>query len=116
MPRPYQIQGKAATDIEYNVALALDRLGWRYDFQVPFGGGRRRPGGTVVDFIVHTIPLPTPLYVHGEYWHRGEESELDRILIGKKRGFRLPVIIYGKEAANVEQARQTLIKKLGFGN
>lgn len=75
--RAYEVQGKKATMNEYNVSLALDALGYEYYFQVNLFGGRMELGGIVLDFLVLTNPLPTPLWVHGDYWHTGEAREKD---------------------------------------
>ena len=73
----YTVQGKSASLNEYNVALGLEALGYEYTFQVNLFGGRMELGGVVLDFLVDTVPLPTPLWVHGEYWHTGEAREKD---------------------------------------
>jgi hypothetical protein len=60
---------------EWWVALALDRLGVEYLFQVPVLGGRRLRGGIVVDFLLMLPPSQVPLNVKGAYWHRQEQEE-----------------------------------------
>lgn len=74
---PWYIQDKLATSYEYNVARALEKLDLEFEFQVSFFGGRRLRGGIIVDFWVFTKPLPTPLWVHGEYWHKGRQRTID---------------------------------------
>lgn len=54
---------------EYWCALALYRLKLNFTFQKHVMGGRAGRGGQVVDFWVYTVPLPTPIYIQGDYWH-----------------------------------------------
>ena len=53
---------KPGSKEEWWIALALWRWGWTFGYQVSFFGGRRLKGGQVVDFMVDTVPLRTPLY------------------------------------------------------
>lgn len=76
----YQIQGHKATLPEFNVAIALYRLGFDFIYQAQFNGGRGSPGGIEVDFLVDTVPYPTPVWVHGEFWHMsGDQRNRDRL-------------------------------------
>lgn len=75
--KEYFIQEKRATSYEYNVALALEKVGLTFVFQLSSMGGRNFRGGIVLDFLVETRPLPTPLWVHGEYWHMGKRRTID---------------------------------------
>jgi len=79
----YEIQGKGASLNEYNVALGLESMGYEYEFQVDLFGGRRELGGAVLDFLVVTVPLPTPLLVQGDYWHSGIDHEKDLLLMAR---------------------------------
>lgn len=54
---------------EYWVALALYRLNLDFEFQYQLFGGRKYKGGQVIDFWVKTVPLPTPIFVQGWYFH-----------------------------------------------
>ena len=54
---------------EYWVALALYRLHLDFEFQYQLFGGRKYKGGQVIDFWVRTVPLPTPIFVQGWYFH-----------------------------------------------
>lgn len=115
--REYTIQEKAASLYEYNVSLALDSLGFDYIFQVNIFGGRMELGGIVLDFLVDTVPLPTPLWVHGEYWHTGAAREKDlyqQAQIEDQMGNQLmPAIeIWGWQAATPELARMWLARYL----
>ncbi len=66
---------------EFWCALALYRLKLDFEFQKHVMGGRSGRGGQVVDFWVHTAPLPTPIYIQGDYWHyaagRSYQSQLN---------------------------------------
>jgi hypothetical protein len=119
MPEGAQIQGKGVSSIlEWRVALALDKFGWEYIYQLGVAGGRSLRGGQVIDFLVLTIPLPTPLYVHGEYWHGGKQSAkdaLERIMFSAYMHGRmqLPVILWGAQLQTQEMADQAILKLFG---
>jgi|GEM_PF-2496475 len=67
---PMIVQGRTAGSLnEYNVAIALGMLKLTFEYQVPIMGGRNFRGGSVIDFMVHTVPIPTPVWVQGDYWH-----------------------------------------------
>jgi hypothetical protein len=113
---------KAGSSLEWVVAQALWKLKFVFDYQVSVNGGRMR-GGTVIDFLVHTAPLYTPLYSHGEYWHKGRNGMDDDLTIANvKRGLARmgisatePVIVWGAECPNVDAATRVLQKRLGHG-
>ena len=75
-----QVQGKRASDLEFNLAAALSKNKWSFEFQVGFFGGRSVAGGFVIDFAVDTAPLPTPVNVQGAYWHTNEQREQDKLV------------------------------------
>lgn len=107
-----KIQGKYPdSQTEVNVAQALDNLGYEYIFQYWLGGRTR--GSKEIDFLVLTVPKPTPLLVHGEYWHTGlmaVEDELKEAEINSQmRGLWNKVeIIWDYEAETVEEAQSRL--------
>lgn len=114
------VQGKAASAEEHRVAVALDKLHWPYEFQVGFFGGKSLRGGTVVDFLVFTIPS-TPLYVDGEHWHKNAQSEKDnlvrKLLVASSHGsLREIVVIYGSEVKTQEDADAIVLKYFGRYN
>jgi hypothetical protein len=74
--RVYTVKGLKASLNEYNVALALDKLELEYTFQMSVGT-RGQTGTTILDFLVKTVPQPTPVWVHGEHWHMGERRGRD---------------------------------------
>jgi len=115
--RTYEVQGKNATLNEYNVALGLDNLGFEYVFQVNLFGGRMELGGVVVDFVVMTVPLPTPLWVHGEFWHTGEAREKDLLQqaqVEAEMGSEMlpPIELWGYQTATPELALMWLRRYL----
>jgi hypothetical protein len=76
-PVRYEVHGKRASSYEYYVSVALDKFGLDYLFQVDYWGGRRLAGGMVLDFLVFTEPVPTPIFVQGAYFHQGERRSVD---------------------------------------
>lgn len=116
-PKEKYIQGKRATSYEWNVATALDELKIKFWFQVGFFGGRKLKGGLIVDFIIDTVPLPTPVWVHGEYWHKGQQRTIDqmqRVTLFAYMGGSLQkgVVIWGDEVKTVEDAKVAIKKKV----
>lgn len=77
------IQGKKPGSVqEWRVGYCLQYLlKVPFEFQKAVAGGRRLRGGQVVDFWVFTKPLPTPIYVQGDYWHKGIKAVEDDIKI-----------------------------------
>ena len=73
---------------EYWCALALYKLDLRFDFQKHVMGGRTGRGGQVVDFWVYTVPLPTPVYIQGDYWHYANGRSYDsQLKIAKLKAY-----------------------------
>ena len=105
----FTVNGKKASSYEYYVSLAFDTLELPYIFQFEVLGGRRRLGGFLIDFLVLTRPLSTPVWVHGEYWHRGRQTLVDQyqqaLLMSIMRGrINKPVILFGKDVSTPEDA------------
>ena len=114
-PEDYTIQGSKATDIEWRVGVVLERLGLDYKFQYPLRGGRSARGGIVLDFLVFTVPLRTPLDLRGDYWHQPRqkiEDDLGLALAMSKGSYAEPVIIYGSQLQTMEQAYSTVKREL----
>lgn len=111
------IQGKPAGSInEANVADALIKLGYEFEFQYYFGGAGLR-GSQIIDFLVFTPPRPTPLFVHGKYWHTNsnaleEELKMAEITSRTRGTWAQPVIIWDYECESVEQAKNILLGRL----
>lgn len=111
----YTIRGSDASDIEWRVAVVLERLGLDYIYQYALGGGRTKRGGIVLDFKVWTTPLPTPLDIRGDYWHQPKqriEDDLGLALALSRDRYAEPVIIYGGELQTVEQAYSTVKREM----
>lgn len=101
---------------EINVAVALDRLDLDYIFQYQVGLPGVR-GSQVIDFLVYTVPSPTPLFVHGRYWHEGRMGAEDALkmaeLTSHSRGkWADPVILWGEDTETVEDAVAALRKEM----
>lgn len=65
---------------EWRLALALDHYKIDYYYQYAIGGGRggkQFRGGQVIDFLVLTYPLKTPVSVENTFTHpKSRESQL----------------------------------------
>ena len=108
---------KVDSENEWNVGLALQRLGYEFDYQ-HYLGGRGVRGSVIVDFLVYTNPLPVPLFVHGEYWHTGTKAMEDQLQMqyieSRMRGtWDTPVIIWGNQCETEEDALAIVREKLG---
>jgi hypothetical protein len=102
------IQGIPAGSInEWNVAMALNRLHWDFDYQVPVFGGRMTPGGQVIDFLIKLPPKPIPLFVQGAYWHNAAKAITDLIKqsqVARIRAWADPVLIEEQDCETVDLA------------
>ena len=108
-PTSFTVQGKTATSYEYNVAWALDKMQLPYMFQFAFFGGKSVRGGIVVDFLVLTSPLSTPVWVNGGFWHKGkravEDSYQQALLYFVARGeLNRPVTFWDEDCRTKEDA------------
>jgi len=109
------IQGhKIGSTNELNVSIALDRLSLNYEYQYHFGLLGTR-GSQIIDFLVYTVPKPTPLFVHGKYWHTGrkgieDQLKLSNISATKHNQWYDPLIIWEKDCETVEDAYINLRK------
>jgi hypothetical protein len=98
---------------EWRVANALWRLQIPFQYQVDFMGGSNVRGGQVIDFLVGTVPLPTPLYVQGSYFHpqktRAQEVYNQQKVRRFTRGsYAMPREVWDYELTNMNQAYQTI--------
>ena len=104
---------------EFWVALALYRLHLDFEFQYQLFGGRKYKGGQVVDFWVFTVPLPTPIFVQGWYFHYATAAKraqtrlnlmyLKTRLMGKANE---PIEILDTEIPTPEDAYHVVRRKL----
>ena len=97
---------------EWYVSLGLDRLKLEYHYQEPFGLQLSR-GSQIIDFLVMQAPKPTPLFVHGDYWHRGRMGEDEDLKVAeinrRMRGiWNDAIVIWEHECEDPEMAYQTL--------
>jgi len=102
---------------EYWVALALYRLGINFYYQYDISGGRSFRGGQVVDFLALTVPLPTPIFVQGKYWHGGTKSAESEFKVAQAEryfaGEAQPVVeIWDYEIPDKETTYQVIKRKL----
>ena len=102
---------------EYNVAKALDEMGLEYAYQ-KYLGASEEWGTFIIDFLVYTLPKPTPLFVHGEYWHSGkfaadEALKLADIDMRMRGTWAQSVVIWEHECEDEDQAFNSLREKLG---
>jgi len=121
---PETVKGKSVGSTEEaRVAVALPMLGLDFQYQVSIAGGRRFPGGLIIDFVVETTPLPTPLQVQGRYWHGvGQEGgraqdvlELAKIKRIMGHSWADPVEVWDNELTSVAQALMTVASALRLG-
>ncbi len=109
----HEVQGQRASKNEYNVAVALEKVTLDFIFQYEVYYGRRMGRGFIIDFLIFTQPLPTPLWVNGEYWHRGEQREIDfyqeTLFNAISRGTFMPAVtLWGMETDTPELALQAV--------
>lgn len=114
-----QIRGKNASSYEVNFAMALEDAGLEYLFQVEYWGGRSLPGGMVLDFLVFSEPMRTPVYINEDYWHSGQRAEIDKLqqatleLFGAGR--TAPVLaLFRQDVENYAVARKTVREEFGM--
>lgn len=103
------------SSLEERIYRALLRSGWDEEqiaAQVPIAGGRSIRGGQVLDFVLYT-PIPIPIEVNGDYWHRDSGEEFtDLVTIINIYG-REPVVIWGDEAKTDDEALAVVVRKIG---
>ncbi len=94
---------------EIYVAMALDELGYGYDYQVGVGSARDIAGTYVIDFVVYT-PFAIPLEVFGDYWHAGEMSTQEKYRLAIIEGIyhQEVLIVWGGKADTPEKALKTV--------
>jgi hypothetical protein len=98
---------------EWYTALALWGAGIDFQYQVPVFGGKAVVGGQVIDFLVNTLPLPTPLFVDGQHWHEGQLAAQDLFkrdyLDWNKKGVWEPhQSLFGPQVSSKEAAVESI--------
>lgn len=120
-PPPAMLQGKPIGSVqEWRFALALMHYDLSFEYQLSIAGGRTRRGGMVLDFMVHTSPLWTPVHIVGLYWHSGQnklDDELRRhtLMTEYKGSVREPIYIYDTQLTTVEEAYKIVQKEMITG-
>ena len=110
-------QTKKATSNEKFIADALTKFNLAFQFQMSVGGGRSQSFGIVLDFLVMTRPMPTPLWVHGEFWHQGAQRAADlRAMVTVdtfgQGNYARGVEIWGNESDEPEKAMNAVRRKI----
>jgi hypothetical protein len=118
LPEVMTVQGRVVdSKEEYWVSRSLLKYGWNFGYQVAFFGGWQTSGGFVVDFIVETVPLPTPLWVNGEYWHSGAQAERDRLnqllLQSRVKGYLEAKTVWGEDLTDQDETDKTILRLFG---
>jgi hypothetical protein len=102
---------------EWYVAQALWKLKLDFEYQYGINGGQGVRGGQAIDFMVYTVPLPTPIYVQGSYWHRAAKSSTDLLKVEQAkislRGqANDPVLIPEEELQDPDMAVATIRRRI----
>lgn len=95
---------------ERNIYLALTHYEIQFDYQVAHWYGRRRRGGTVIDFVVYDPPGRVALWVDGPYWHDDAQSQMEDRLIRAKlevEGYRNLMV---REESETEEKAKIWVK------
>lgn len=112
------IQGRTpGSTLEWNVSQALDILELTYYYQYAIGD-RGLLGTIILDFLVNTPGLRTPIMVNGRYWHTGEkDSTLDeaKIKMLMHNQVRDPVIVWEENCLTISDATSFLRQNLAIG-
>jgi len=95
----------------------LQRFGISFDFQRPIMGGRRIPGGAVVDFLIFVTHPPTVLRVMS-YWHTSPSEraidDLQKSII-EEDGYYRVIDIWEWETMDYDMMSRRL-EEIIFGN
>jgi hypothetical protein len=116
---PEELQGVPVdSKEEARVGVALSIIGWDFRYQVPVFGGTNLRGGQVLDFLVETVPLPTPLPVQSAYWHGPSKKPDDRLNIYQLRSktssyWADPKEIWDYECGSIPETVARLVQLIG---
>ena len=112
-PAPPAIwDGKAiGSTEEWRWILASMHYKVEFEYQMDIAGGRNIAGGLVLDFMMYTQPLWTPVSIKGRYWHSGRTEVEDLIreatLAEIYRGKVFPIVsIYDDELPDLDAAKE----------
>ena len=98
------------------VALGIVKIPFIYQYQVE---GSQLPGSMKIDFLVQTIPAPTPLFVQSRYWHgpgfvRGDKDKLQQAFLAHRFPGWMPAEeIWDYDVPNVQAAVGQVRMKFG---
>lgn len=89
LPEPARIiKGQSVgSKEEWWTSLALEKLGFEYEYQYAVFGGRSTRGGQMLDFLVYTPGIWTIVDVLGAYWHTGKYEDrlsIQKVVVAKK--------------------------------
>lgn len=118
LPTTVQGQGVGSKE-EARVAVALGYLRLPFNYQYWLFGGRDFRGGMILDFLVFTKPLPTPLLVQGVYWHGPGTGKgtTDKLNMAKLRrmmtGWADPKEVWDYQIPTVDDAVRVLASMFG---
>jgi hypothetical protein len=110
------IQGKTPESLEeWRVAVALWRWKVPFEYHVSIRGGNLLRGGQVLDFLLH-IPIPRPLQIFGNYWHRAQMHSEDRFKLAVLQQIYgvEPLILWGNELQTQGQAISRVREIIGL--
>lgn len=108
---PTTVQGRpVGSKEEARVSVALGFLQIPFIYQYEVFGGRDRRGGLILDWLVLTVPMPTPLLLQSTYWHgparqRGPKDEFAQSKIRRLMpGWADPKEIWDRQVPTVWDA------------
>ena len=112
------IQGRVVdSKEEVFVATSLTKYGWEFFYQFPINGGNEISGGWIVDFLVYTVPLSTPLETMESWWHSGARHEADtlkRIFLATRLKEYMPLQeIWAKDLTDQEACDAEIYRMFG---
>lgn len=111
-PPPARWDGKVIGSVEeWRWILASLYFNVEFGYQVEIAGGNDIAGGLVLDFMMYTKPLWTPVSIKGRYWHSGRTEVQDMIresrLAQLYKGRILPLIsIYSDELPDLDTTKE----------
>jgi hypothetical protein len=106
----------AGSTEEWRVSQALNKLDLGYEYQIDLVGGNKLPGGQILDFLVFTKPLPTPIYINGDYWHRASaqnDALKQAAVVNELGGFvQPPKVFWTHQLTSIQDAIDLLRREL----
>jgi len=93
---------------EYWIANALVDIDEYFEYQVSVLGGRRLPGGYVLDFVLGIAGLQVIEYA-GDYWHEGRHGSGDSLKYAWiRRNFRKLSVLTSADVFDQDSANSTI--------